>query len=116
MVAFAKPQFELNARQQDGASLRDHLNVAFNATGIKPEQLDVPELPESVAYIWGWFCDLNRTRTSNGYGANCLTYTEIKDWMYVTDIHLEPFELRAIMAIDVEYMNQSAKEASKKEK
>lgn len=110
MVSFGKRQFELNARQKDGATLRDHLKVAWNASGIKPEQLDYEELQENVQYLWSWFIDLDYYRGSSMNGVNPITPTLIKDWCWMNDVELEYFERMAIKRLDVEYMKQQAKE------
>ena len=40
-------------------SLRKHLQQVQKTTGKVPRQLaEVPELPESAAYIWHWFWEL----------------------------------------------------------
>lgn len=111
MVAYGKRQFELNAKQKDNATLREHLTVAWNATGIKPEQLDYEELPENVQYLWSWFLDLHSFRGSNGFGANPIDPSLIRDWCWLTGVILEPFEVRAIRVLDMEYMAASQKES-----
>lgn len=111
MVSYGKHQFELNDRQKDGATLRDHLNAAWNSNGIKPEQLDCEELPENIQYIWSWFIDLDYYRGSNMNGANPITPTLIKDWCWMNDVDLEHFERMAIKRLDIEYMNQQARQS-----
>jgi len=110
LVAYANIQFILNAKQEDKCTLRDHLIVAWKSNGIKPEQLEYDELHENIRYIWGWFCELNGYRTSNGFGANPLDPSLIKDWCWLNKITLEQFEIAALRAIDNEYMVFSSKE------
>ena len=87
------------------------MNVAWKATGIKPEQLDYDELPENVVYVWRWFCELNQYRGSNGFGANPITPTDIKDWCWLNEIKLEQWEIKAIKMIDNCFLNSQAKDA-----
>ena len=74
-------------------SLRKHLQQVQKTTGKVPRQLaEVPELPESAAYIRHWFWELK--------GSQPLTYTEIKSWSELTATPLTPFEVQALVELD----------------
>lgn len=91
----------LDKKQPDGATLRQHLEMAYQASGIKPEQLEREiELPVRTEHIWGYFVDLHNERTSNGMGPNKITSTAIKDWCIVTRTRLEYWEVMAIKHLD----------------
>jgi len=82
------------------------------ANGIMPEELaNEPDIPKSVAHVWDYFIQLNRARGSNGFGANPLSYTEIKNWCQLSEIRLEQWELNAIVEIDAAFITESAKDA-----
>lgn len=56
--------------------------------------------PEVVAHIWGWFWELDSGRQT-GMGISLLSYSEIEAWSRLRGVRLDPFELRAIKAMDV---------------
>lgn len=86
--------------------------MAYRANGIMPEELaNEPDIPESAAHVWHYFIQLNRARGSNGFGANPLSYTEIKNWCELSGIRLEQWELDAIVEMDSAFITESAKEA-----
>lgn len=65
-----------------------------------PEQLERPEFPEGVAYIWLWFCDLNSGRSFGEFGAHPLTYMDIKAWAELMSEAPAPFEIGVIKKLD----------------
>lgn len=62
-------------------------------SGFTPPELNTPELPESLAYLWGTFFQIRRT-------PDPLTYTELRNWSLMTQQELEPLEVEAIMRLD----------------
>lgn len=117
LIAYATYQFHLNRRQQDGATLKQHLESAYRQTGVMPEELaDEPDLPYLAAHVWYYFLELHRTRSSNGFGENPLSYAEIECWCRLTGIVLEQWELQALVGIDGAYLQERAKEAERKSK
>lgn len=105
LIEYSKCQFELSKQQKDGSTLKDHLMMAYKASGIMPQQLaDAPNLPELAAHVWEYFLQLHIERGSSGMSHRAITSTGIKDWCEISRIKLEPWELRAIRAIDNEWM------------
>lgn len=82
---------------------------------MSEELANEPDMPEIVAHVWQYFVELHRTRGSNGFGENSLTYTEIGFWCGLTGNTLESWELQTIVAIDAAYLSEQA-EARAKEK
>jgi hypothetical protein len=74
----------LQEKQGDGQSAKEHLKSLWRQTGLMPDQLKSFDLPESLAYIWDDFIELNSARTSNGYSMNPLTFLEIDAWQRLT--------------------------------
>ena len=62
-------------------------------TGHKPRELDVPEMPDGMAYLVGLFWELKRT-------ADPLTWQEMDAWARMMDREVEPEEARALMKMD----------------
>jgi hypothetical protein len=109
LLLFAEAQFGLNKVEKDGSTLREHLLAAWRMTGVMPVQLaEVPELPPLAAHVWGYFAELSRFRGSNGFGANPITPTGIKDWCWLSGITLQPWEIRAIARLDEAYLKSNA--------
>lgn len=97
--------------------MRDQLNSVWKQTGVKPKELeDLIELPESCAQVWKWFIDLNNSRTSNGFGVNPITYSDIKSYLDLINIEIEDWELNLIKKFDNEAMLSYAKEAEAERK
>jgi hypothetical protein len=102
-------------RQQDGNTLRDQLNVVWRNTGRKPPELEsAAELPEMFYEVWGWFLKLHSKRTSNGFSANPLSYSEIKAFFALIQYQPQHWELLLIEKFD-EITMQVYEEIRKKE-
>jgi hypothetical protein len=65
-------------------------------TGHKPRELDIPEMPEGMAYLAGLFWELKRT-------SDPLTWQEMDAWARMMDREVEPEEARALMKMDSIY-------------
>lgn len=82
-----------------------------------PEALaDAPPLPPEGAYLWGFFADLHSARGSSGFGPSPLAFSDIEAWSRLSGNHLDPWELRAILGIDAQYMASAAEAANPKGK
>jgi len=69
------------------------LEQVYKTTGVKPQQLrDLPPFPEDAGYLWELY---NEVRTDG-----LLTYTEIANWLSVTGLQLEGWEVRVLKLID----------------
>lgn len=106
MLVFAEHQFLLSAPQSDGATLRQHLEVVAEKTGIVPDELQAHPCPEAAVYLWEWFIDVVGVR---GMGASSLTHFEIEAWARMKGIELAAFEVAALRALDRVAMTQAGK-------
>jgi len=96
--------FTLAKPDQDGNSLKDHLEQIERQTGKKPKDLIPPvEFPVEVAHVWSAFLTLSRRRSA-GMSGNPLSFSEIKTWMELTHTELKPWEVEAITDLDDVYM------------
>lgn len=68
-------------------------------------------MPDSLRFIWEDFRALNSSRTSNGYSAEPLSYTEIANYCNITQVRLQPWEVEIIKYFDATLMNLYAEEA-----
>lgn len=60
-----------------------------------------PTIPKFAAYLWVWFCELSGARTSNGYGANPITFPDIAAWSQVMGLRPTPWEVSVIRRMDI---------------
>lgn len=68
------------------------------------DDAEVPEFPDEIEYVWDWFVELHEARTGNGFGPNPLSFTELAHWQALCDTRIQPWEVRAIRAIDNAYI------------
>lgn len=59
------------------------------------------KIPAAGEQVWYWFRELDCQRTGNGYGPNALGFREIKAWCDLREISLLPWQLDAIIALDL---------------
>jgi hypothetical protein len=108
LLDYADAEFTLGAVQADGATLREHLELAWRQTGKKPDQLFVPELPYVLTNVWEWFAEMHATRSSGEFGICKLGYVAIDSWSRLVGIELSLFELKCIVALDNLYVRHQA--------
>lgn len=112
LADFATAEFALQVKQDDGCSLREHLNNAWEQSGIMPAELaEAPPLPAPGAYLWEYFVDLHNRRANNGFGHVPLTFLEVEAWKSARRRSLDDWELDAILDIDTAYIASIAKKA-----
>jgi hypothetical protein len=104
LASFAVAEFALEVRQKDGHKLRDHLNSAWDQSGVMPEEFDYPPIPEAIKYLWYYFIELHNRRGNFGYGHVPLLFSEIYHWKLLKLRKLDPWELDAILIIDSAYL------------
>ena len=68
-------------------------------------------LPAGGQLVWGWFIALCRTRTSNGYGPNPISYAEIEAYARLYRWPLEPRHIDVILAMDRVWMDHARAQA-----
>ena len=108
----------LAAKQDDGATLRDHLESIERQTGRTPEQLQPVDCPEAVRYLWEYFRSMNIRRASSGFGSimhegagrrNPISHGEMESWARRNRFTLEPFEEQALDALEMMYLQHQPK-------
>lgn len=84
--------------QDDGETLKTHLESLFKQTGIMPEQLaEAPGLPASCQHVWNAFVELHYERR-NG---ERIKLADVINWTQTIGMPIEPWELSAIRRLDV---------------
>jgi hypothetical protein len=100
LLAFAKSEFALAVTQKDGATLRQHLDIIWQQTGKKPEQLEIMKCPDLLAHIWYWFLELNQSRQHSEMGAMPISFSEILAWATLSGVSPLPNEIRVLKQLD----------------
>jgi hypothetical protein len=77
---------------------------------------DAPEIPPTGQRVWGLFLDLHATRSSNGFGANPISYAEIEAMSRMRREPVRPFELDIIRALDATWLEVAAAMAKEPDK
>ncbi len=99
-------------KKEDGTNEADNLARAIeNLSGRKgtaieakraefEARLHLPDFPDEYTFAWEAFFDLNQCRSSNGFGVNPISYTEIDAYTRLTGKVLLPYEINGINIID----------------
>lgn len=61
-----------------------------------------------MRYLWRQFTSLHRARTSNGWGPNPITWSELDAYCRLTGVQLDPWEVEAIRALDEAFLDAAA--------
>lgn len=83
------------------------------AAGAARVQLDA-EPPQLLDYLWGWFFELCTARSSNGWSANPLSYTEICAWALLMRTDPTPWEVSVLRRMDSAYLAGQSRKAGEK--
>jgi hypothetical protein len=67
-----------------------------------------PTLQPEIAYLWDWWQSLHASRSAGGFGANPITYSDIEVFARVMRERIEPWEARAIRAVDDAWLASNA--------
>lgn len=82
----------------DGGKITNQQNLERVAqqTGQSVESLlAIPEVKDSILYLWGWFCQIK--------GAEPLTYFEIEAWNNLKGHGITPEEVEVLMILDADF-------------
>jgi hypothetical protein len=67
-----------------------------------------------MVLVWHWFTDLNSSRSSNGFGINPISYSEMLAYFQLIDYKPYEWEIDAIKKLDQLMLTHFAKEQDKK--
>lgn len=95
----------MSRRDKRGTPLRDHLLQVYKVTGHIPDGLVGPVFPDRYAHIWEMFLSLHSGRSYGAGGPNPLSWSDMKAWDDLHDAGLKSWEVRAIKALDVAWLN-----------
>lgn len=113
-LAFVKQEFELGSGSN---SIKAKLESVWRQTGHKPKELEeLKVMPEVFSALWEDFINLNNTRTSNGFGANAISYTELQAYYSLNQIPVQPWEIQVLRYFDNVVLNVYARQIEKEHK
>ncbi len=109
-MAFALGEFRLSKCDKQGTPLRVTLTSVWRQTGQKPGELETPDCPDELVYVWEWFCQLNCERGRSMEGTElALDSTKLANWCWLEKVRLSSFELRMIRQLDRAYLSPPPK-------
>src|SRR5262249_13862947 len=92
---------QLSATREDGTTQRAHYEAAAKAGSlVAKEALQVPERPDSVAYLEPWVAELHGRSGASLNGLALLSYSTIRDWAALTGRDPTPLEVEALLLLD----------------
>jgi hypothetical protein len=93
---------------EDGATLRDHLMSMWRQAQFKeeekPEKLNPVGVDQSILYLWEYFLDMSKRRTSNGFGYNPIPEEGVTAWEKRRGIKLAYFENELIDQVEMLFL------------
>lgn len=104
LLDYAEHEFSISKPDKNGTSQREHLLEVQRQTGKTPKELEGPPFPTLVSHIWSAFIALSSARSMGMSGPDSLSYTEIKNWMDVTNNRLSARDVEALKSLDVIYL------------
>lgn len=100
-MVYARFHAALNQRAPDGARRRAHLEAAARTgSAFARQQLEEPEFPVALTYLWGWVHEIRQGLGVGMDGLASLTWTALEAWQRLTDRLLQPHEVEAVFAVD----------------
>jgi hypothetical protein len=87
----------------DGEAVSDHLAAARRGRVTQEEEDYAPPLAEEVEHLWAIWRDLHSARGS-GFSSNPISWSDLDAYARLLDEPLEPWEARAIRAVDDAYI------------
>jgi hypothetical protein len=104
VLDYARAVFELSKTDDKGISNFEHLSQVEQQTGITPRELEVPEIPPIIEYIWEVFIEVSSGRSAGLSGPSPISHQEIHSWSILTGITLTSFEVNLLKKIDSIYV------------
>lgn len=105
----------LNARQKDGATLRDHLKAAAHRSEAARRALEGPECPEALEYLLGYAYEMHGRSGLSEAGVAPLGYATLAAWAGFRGVTLEWWEVETLLRVDAELRHPGEDEPAEAE-
>jgi len=105
-VEHVRHEVGLDRKGEDGATRRAHLEAAARrGSQAAVNALEGPDAPDSVLYLMEWAYALCGRSGATMGGMAPLSFTTIRDWATLMDIHVSPLEVQALLVLDAVIRN-----------
>ena len=92
----------LAEKQDDGVSLRIHLENISKKTGVVHEILaNAPKLPTLTGYLWNYYVQIRSELKDSP-----LTAQAVRDFCWFAGVELDLFERAVLKRIEAEYLKR----------
>jgi hypothetical protein len=95
----------LDYPQRDGSTKRKHLESIAKQSGKVPEELNVPQVDDSLLFIKYVFDSLSMTRQYSDNHPQMISESETYYWCKLHDIKLSPWHLNVLKKLDIAQIN-----------
>jgi hypothetical protein len=101
-----------DAKDTEAFTVREHLLRAAErgSKGARAELESAPPIPDDMRYLWGYFQEVSLGRGAGGMGMSGLTWETVHAWMLRMDRHLTPYQIEALLVLDVHWRRALRKE------
>jgi len=103
-VTYAKHTFELARTDDKGVSLKSHLEAVERQTGIRPEELNLPQFPDLLSPVWRIFIELSNSRNQGFSGPAPISFEQMQAYNSIMGKLIGPLEVQIIQKLDREYL------------
>jgi hypothetical protein len=91
----------LREPQEGGGTAGQHLAaVAKRGHEQAIRRLQSPPIPDVLRYLYDWLGELDAARRYDMNGPCLVGYADLAAWAQLTDRHLEPHEVEALLLLD----------------
>lgn len=113
-MAFASDEFELDAPQEDGLPLREHLRAIERRTGQPhPAFANAAKLPEGCEALWNDYTVLRSTAQPGFSGPTRIEESSIYYFQRNRGFRFQPWELEAMRRADSAFIKHYADQRAK---
>jgi hypothetical protein len=108
LIAYAERECELAALQEDGNTLRVHLEAIAHKDAQAAAQLAMPRLTRYAAHVYRVYERLAAFKGSSGFGMGPLLPSEIEGWQRLFHLQLPAMVLELLFDIDRTFRHANA--------
>lgn len=85
---------------------REHYQ-SLKQQGLNVEELNRPDVPKDVTYIFDWFLELQNGRQYSNFGPQPFSWTDIKSWAELKNYSLMSWEVDVLKKIDMLFIKNT---------
>lgn len=85
-------------------TVKEQLEQVQRQIGRNLPELEGPDFPSLMCYVWSAFLQLNETRTAGQVSANPISFTEIEAYLKLSNNRLSARDVEALRKVDKVYL------------